>query len=44
MATYKQHCRDCEEALGKPFAYVHGWLDELQAEYGPLHRAFRHQG
>jgi DNA-binding GntR family transcriptional regulator len=28
--------------LGQPFAEVHAWLDELQPEYGPLHRRFRH--
>jgi hypothetical protein len=42
MATLEQHCRDCQEQLGEPFRQVHEWLDELQAEYGPMHRSFRH--
>jgi len=42
MARLEQHCQDCEEALGDSFRYVHEWLDELQPEYGPLHRRFRH--
>lgn len=42
MATIEEHCRDCVAKLGEPFRYVHEWLDELQAEYGPMHRPFRH--
>lgn len=42
MATFEEHCEDCKRELGAPFAEVHRWLDELQAEYGPMHRPFRH--
>ncbi|MCF7853306.1 MAG: hypothetical protein K9N51_00800 [Candidatus Pacebacteria bacterium] len=42
MATLNEHCRDCERELGEPFTHVHEWLDELQPDYGPMHRVFRH--
>ena len=42
MADYKTHCRDCKEALGKDFAVVHRWLDELFGVLGPKHRSARH--
>ena len=42
MASLSEHCADCSRELGAPFAHVHEWLDELQAEYGPSHRPFRH--
>ena len=42
MASFEKHCRDCLEELGERFEYVHEWLDELQPEYGPMHRPFRH--
>lgn len=42
MPTFREHCEDCVRELGEPFEQVHHWLDELQAEYGPMHRASRH--
>ena len=42
MATFEEHCRDCERDLGNRFEQVHDWLDELQEDYGPRHRVFRH--
>ena len=42
MATLGKHCQDCQKELGEAFPYVHEWLDELQATYGPAHRPFRH--
>lgn len=42
MARFEQHCADCLRELGERFAEVHEWLDELQPEYGPVHRRFRH--
>ena len=42
MSSLKEHCDECTRALDGPFTYVHEWLDELQAEYGPHHRPFRH--
>ena len=43
MASLEEHRADCVEQLGEPFTQVHQWLDELQADYGPMHRPFRHQ-
>ncbi len=42
MATFHEHSEDCRRELGDPFEKVHAWLDELQSEYGPMHRRFRH--
>jgi hypothetical protein len=42
MASQKEHEEDCRRKLGEPFSAVHEWLDALQAEYGPMHRVFRH--
>ena len=42
MSTFAAHCEDCERQLGESFEHVHRWLDELQEEYGPHHRPFRH--
>ena len=42
MATTEEHCQDCLRKLGESFEHVHLWLDELQVEYGPMHRPFRH--
>ena len=42
MATFKEHCEDCEREFGAAFEDVHRWLDELQPEYGPFHRKWRH--
>ncbi len=42
MGSFDQHCQDCLDELGEKFEHVHEWLDELQPEYGPMHRPFRH--
>lgn len=42
MATFEEHCQDCQDQLGERFEAVHRWLDELQADYGAMHRPFRH--
>ena len=42
MAYYKEHCADCRAALGKDWAVVHRWLDELWPVLGPKHRSARH--
>ena len=42
MASLEEHCEDCREELGEGFSHVHEWLDELQTDYGPMHRPFRH--
>lgn len=44
MASYKEHCADCKTQLGKDWAVVHLWLDEM-FKYMPgllMHRAYRH--
>ena len=42
MSTLREHCEDCHRELGCAFEHVHLWLDELQQDYGPMHRQFRH--
>jgi len=42
MATYKQHCIDCEFILGKSHEDVNIWIDDLQQLYGYEHRKYRH--
>lgn len=42
MSRLEQHEEDCLNELGERFRCVHEWLDELQPEYGPMHRVFRH--
>lgn len=41
---YKQHCKDCDEALGASWYIVHRWLDEYVGIYWPnmIHRVHRH--
>lgn len=41
---HEDHCKRCEEILGKPYAEVHKWLDELFhiPQFGPWHRCVRH--
>ena len=44
MASYKEHCKDCQNQLGKDWSVVHLWLDEM-FKYMPgnlFHRSFRH--
>lgn len=44
MASYKEHCADCEKILGHQWNVVHRWLDEMY-RYMPgnlFHRSFRH--
>ena len=42
MASFEEHCQDCERLLGKPYEKVNKWMDELYARFGPLHRFWRH--
>lgn len=44
MAHWKEHAKDCKEALGKDWVVVHQWLDELASIYWPakIHRTHRH--
>ena len=42
MATFEEHCRDCERLLGTPCKLVHHWLDQFAFKLGALHRFKRH--
>jgi hypothetical protein len=42
MATFDQHCRDCERLLGDRHETVNHWMDEFFRKFGPHHRRFRH--
>ena len=42
MASFKEHCDDCERELGEPFPEVHKWLDEFFAKLKAKHRDVRH--
>jgi hypothetical protein len=42
VASFRQHCDECSEALGEPFEHVHRWLDEFAGEDKETHRARRH--
>lgn len=42
---FKEHCKECEEKIGKPWEVVHRWLDEMAFKSGslnPFHRMYRH--
>ena len=42
MASFQDHCADCEAALGERFEEINLWLDELFITYGSGHRPIRH--
>jgi len=44
MASYKEHCAECQEKLGNPWCVVHRWLDEFFVQQGchERHREIRH--
>jgi len=42
MSSFEVHCEDCVRELGKPYADVHNWLDELWEVLGAEHRDIRH--
>jgi hypothetical protein len=44
MASYKQHCDECQETLDDPHGRVHKWLDEYFSVlgFGVKHRDVRH--
>jgi DNA-binding GntR family transcriptional regulator len=41
---YKEHCKECEEKLGKDWSVVHRWLDRHAKKFFPWmgHRAIDH--
>lgn len=40
MASYDEHCADCVRVLGRPYGWVHAWLDAL---YDPEKRDIAHR-
>jgi hypothetical protein len=47
MPDFKTHCEDCEMILGKPYEFVHQWLDVMNSIFpfqifSDYHRSFRH--
>ncbi len=42
MASFKEHCQDCERLLSDRCEKVNSWLDEKFRQFGPLHRFARH--
>lgn len=44
MSSYKEHCVECQQKLGKDWSVVHRWLDEFFAKMGfdVRHRDIRH--
>jgi hypothetical protein len=42
MASFEEHCRDCERLIGNRCEPVHHWLDEKYKQFGPMHRFARH--
>lgn len=44
MSSFKKHCADCQEELGRSWDCVHHWLDEFAGVYWPWmgHRTHRH--
>ena len=43
MASFDQHCKECEEKLGCEWMMVHRWLDEFFPKFfNEKHRDIRH--
>jgi hypothetical protein len=42
LASFDEHCRDCERILGDRCEEVNHWLDAGFKRFGPLHRFWRH--
>ena len=43
MASFEQHCLDCQEQLGCEWMMVHRWLDEFFPKFfNEKHRDIRH--
>jgi hypothetical protein len=42
MASFEQHCDDCERLLGDRHEAVNRWLDDGFAKYGGNHRFLKH--
>jgi len=42
MASFYEHCRDCERIIGDRCENVNRWMDACFKDFGPLHRFARH--
>ena len=42
MASFEEHCQDCERILGNRCEEVNRWMDEDFKKFGPLHRFSKH--
>ena len=42
MATFEEHCQDCEHLLGNRCEEVNRWLDKLFVKFQEKHRFARH--
>lgn len=42
MASFDEHCQDCERLLGNRHEDVNRWIDSEFARFGPLHRFMNH--
>lgn len=42
MASFNEHCRDCERLLGDRCENVNRWMDEMHSKHGLMHRFVRH--
>ena len=42
MASFEEHCRDCERILGDRCESVNRWMDDQFKRFGPLHRFMKH--
>lgn len=42
LASFEEHCNDCERLLGDRCAAVNGWMDEGFKIFGSQHRFWRH--
>ena len=42
MASFEEHCRDCEKLLGDRCEQVNLWLDQYAVRLQSLHRVKRH--
>jgi hypothetical protein len=42
MASFEEHCQDCQRLLGNRCEDVNRWIDGLWWKLGPMHRCGRH--
>jgi len=42
MSSFEEHCKECEDKLGKSYPEVHKFLDQFAKVYGWSHRRIFH--